>query len=226
MTKVTSAIILAAGRSERLGGGDKLLQPLAGRPLLAHSLATFAAFPGVDSLVVVASEANRGAVEALVSTAAPDARVVLGGERRRDSVAAGLAALPESDYVIVHDGARPLVTSELIESALMCAGEASAAICAVPVNDTVKRSDGSGYVRGTISRADLWLVQTPQAFDVALLHRAHAEVEGDATDDAALVEALGAPIRIVPGSTRNLKITTKDDLALAEALLALSPGAS
>ncbi len=218
------AILLAAGRSERMGGADKLLAPLGGRPLIEHAIAAFAGHPAIDELVVVASEANFAAISALLTQTAPAARVVRGGERRRDSVRSGLAALPSCDYVVVHDGARPLVTRELIDAALAGAEETGAALCAVPVTDTVKRTDEAGLVRSTVSRQGLWLAQTPQAFRVDLLLRAHEAIDIDATDDAALVELLGEPVRVVMGSTRNLKVTTPADLALAEALLAAGGG--
>ena len=217
------AIIVAAGRSERMGGVDKLLQPLGGRPLIAHSLAAFARHSSLGALIVVVSEANRAAIEAIVREIAPDARVVLGGKRRRDSVHAGLEALSEYDYVIVHDGARPLAEPELIDAVLAASRETGAALCAVPVSDTVKRADAAGLVRGTVSREDLWLAQTPQAFRRDLLLQAHRATDIDATDDAALVELMEAPVRIVLGSARNLKVTTPADLRLAEALLAAGP---
>jgi len=213
-----AAIIVAAGRSERMGGVDKMLAPLAGRPLIARSIATFAAHPDITDVVVVASETNRDAIETLVSNLASGGRVVLGGERRRDSVLAGLAAIV-SEYVLVHDGARPLVTSGLIALALAGARETGAALCAVPVTDTLKRVQEDGLVRGTVSREGLWLAQTPQAFLTDLLRRAHAATDIDATDDAALVELLGEPVRIVMGSAHNLKVTTSADLVLAEAFL-------
>jgi 2-C-methyl-D-erythritol 4-phosphate cytidylyltransferase len=124
-----------------------------------------------------------------------------------------------ADYVLVHDGARPIVTAELIAAALAGARETGAALCAVPVSDTVKRVEDDGLVRGTISREGLWLAQTPQAFQTDLLRRAHAATDIDATDDAALVELLGEPVRVVMGSAHNIKVTTPGDLALAEALL-------
>ncbi len=214
------AIIVAAGRSERMGGIDKLLQPLGGRPVLAHSLAVFSAHPEIDAIVVVTADANRDAVQALVDAYAREARVVLGGARRRDSVHAGIGALPlHCERVLVHDGARPLVTAALIDAAIAGTQDCGAAVCAVPVNDTVKRSDESNMVRSTVSRQNLWLVQTPQAFHVDLLREAHLFSDIEATDDAALVELMDAPVRLVLGSPRNIKITTPEDLRLAEALL-------
>jgi 2-C-methyl-D-erythritol 4-phosphate cytidylyltransferase len=148
--------------------------------------------------------------------------VVLGGMRRRDSVLAGLEVLHVQgcEYVVVHDGARPLVTPALIDAAIEGARETGAALCAVPVSDTLKRVEDNGLVRGTVSREGLWLAQTPQAFELELLLRAHATTDIDATDDAALVELMGAPVRVVPGSAANIKVTLPADLSLAEALLA------
>ncbi|HEX5368471.1 MAG TPA: 2-C-methyl-D-erythritol 4-phosphate cytidylyltransferase [Dehalococcoidia bacterium] len=220
----TGAIVVAAGSSQRMGGADKLLLALGGRPVLAHSLATFAAHPRIDALAVVVSEANEAPIRALATQYAPTAQVVLGGPRRRDSVLNGLEALPDCDYVLVHDGARPLVKPELVDAALDGAIESGASLCAVPVSDTVKRADDAGFVRGTISRQGLWLAQTPQAFRRDTLRRAHASSDIDVTDDCALVELLGEPVRVVMGSQRNLKITTAADLALAEALLAAGDG--
>jgi 2-C-methyl-D-erythritol 4-phosphate cytidylyltransferase len=213
------AIIVAAGQSSRMGGGDKMLAPLAGRPLLLHSVEAFVACGAVEAIVVGASATNRDAVTALVADR-PGVSVVTGGARRRDSVEAGLAALTDCAYVLVHDGARPFVTTALIEAALAAARETGAALCAQPVTDTVKRADPGGLLRGTVSRAGLWLAQTPQAFRRDLLVRAHAAAAIDATDDAALVEVLGEPVRLVPGSARNIKVTTPEDLAIARALAA------
>lgn len=217
---MNGAVIVAAGQSTRMGDADKVLTPLAGRPLLAWSLDAFARTDSVDAIVVVASSGNREAIVALTRDMVKVHGVVLGGERRRDSVHAGLVTLADCEYVIVHDGARPLVTPDLIEAALAGADETGAAICAVPITDTVKRDNGHGFVRGTVSREQLWLAQTPQAFRLDLLLRAHAEVEGDLTDDAAMVEHLGAPVGLVQGSARNIKVTTPEDLELAAALLA------
>jgi 2-C-methyl-D-erythritol 4-phosphate cytidylyltransferase len=212
-------IIVAAGSSTRMGGSDKLLLQVGDRPLIAYSLACFDAHPRIDNIVIVASEANAEALRT-VAGAYPKARIVLGGRRRRDSVMCGLEALDACNIVVVHDGARPLVTADLIDAAIDGALEVGAALCAVPVSDTVKRGDVAGLVRGTVSREDLWLAQTPQAFRLDLIRRAHAAHDIDATDDAALVELIDAPVRLVLGSRQNVKVTTPEDLALVEALLA------
>jgi 2-C-methyl-D-erythritol 4-phosphate cytidylyltransferase len=214
----TGAIIVAAGSSQRMGGIDKLLRELDGRPLIAYSIAAFAASNEVQRIVIVASNANFDAVSAIAWQLAPDARVVLGGARRQDSVRAGINALDDVEYVLVHDGARPLVTEALIEATLAGAVEAGAAICAVPVSDTIKRGR-DGFIVETVDRAALFQAQTPQAFRRELLLRAHERDDSEATDDAAIVERLGEPVRLVPGSARNIKVTTPDDLHVAEALL-------
>ena len=226
-----AAIIVAAGRASRMGHADKLFAPLAGRPLLAHSLAAFQQCPAVERIVLVLSERNRRQGKALVEGGAfPKVEALcLGGERRQDSVRAGLSALGGAgpdDWVVVHDGARPLVTPALIEEGLAAARETGAAICALPAQDTVKEADEQGLVRETLDRERLWLVQTPQVFRYDMLREAHerarlpaGQARGDATDDASLVEAVGHRVRLYMGSRRNLKVTTPEDLALAEALL-------
>ncbi len=204
-----------------MGGVDKLLQLVAGRPLFAWTLDAFAGCDRVDDIVVVASEANLREIDAIAVPASPKVRsVVPGGERRRDSVRNGLLAVPEDDYVVVHDGARPLVTTDLVEAAIDGALESGAALCAVPIADTVKRSNDEGFVRGTVSREHLFLAQTPQAFRREILLRAHDEVAGDLTDDASMVETLGLPVKLVAGSALNLKVTTPEDLELAAAVIA------
>lgn len=149
-------------------------------------------------------------------------RVVRGGSSRMASVSRGLKALPpDVKWVAVHDGARPLVRPELIEATLKAARRAKAAIAAVPVVPTVKQARG-GWVEKTLDRKRLWAVQTPQVFERKLLERAHAKARNGAaaaTDDAALVEAMGRRVRIVPGDHRNLKVTTPEDLVMAQALL-------
>jgi 2-C-methyl-D-erythritol 4-phosphate cytidylyltransferase len=215
------AVIVAAGSSQRMGGVDKLLAPLGERPVAAHSIATFAAHPAIDELVVVTSAANEAAFREFLAELAPRARLALGGRRRRDSVLAGLETLQGCDYVVIHDAARPLVTAELIDAALEGARETGAALCAVPVTDTVKRAEPSGRVSSTVTREGLWLAQTPQAFRTELLLRAHRQVDLDVTDDAALIELVGEPVKLVMGSSRNIKITLQSDLALAQLLLQL-----
>ena len=224
MTHHTGAILLAAGVSRRMGGVDKVWADVRGRPLLALALERLAAVDGIEEIVVVAPGVRHIEIGELafglgVSPGTP-LRCVDGGDRRRDSVAAGLAALPDARWVLVHDSARPLASSALASRALEAARETGAAVPGLPVADTIKRVDGEGLVRETPERASLRAIQTPQAFDAGLLRRAHATIEGDATDDAALVEQLGAPVRVVEGEPQAFKVTTAEDLERLRLLLA------
>ncbi|MHB8577439.1 MAG: 2-C-methyl-D-erythritol 4-phosphate cytidylyltransferase [Dehalococcoidia bacterium] len=220
------AVIVAAGRSSRMGGVDKLFAPLGGRPLLTYALAVFEACALIDRIVLVTAadrvESARAALEPFQLKKLEG--ICAGGERRQDSVRAGLEALGRVDTVVIHDAARPLVTAEIIERGLEVVRETGAAIAAVPAVDTFKEADSDGTVLRTIPRERLWAVQTPQVFDFELLLRAHLQSPGDVTDDAMLIEALGHTVKLFLGSPRNLKVTGPDDLLLAEALLRLDNG--
>ena len=218
-----AAIVLAAGRSARMGGDDKLWAELGGVPVIGHSLRALVATAGVTTLLIVGPGERHAALRALadeaVDGAEVDVRCVEGGERRQDSVAAGLAAAPEAGWYLVHDGARPLVTAELAAAVLAAAREHGAAAPAVPVTDTLKRVDAAERVVETVDRASMRAVQTPQAFEGGLLREAHATMRGDATDDASMVEALGRSVVLVPGDPANIKVTRPVDLVVARALL-------
>jgi len=145
-------------------------------------------------------------------------RICLGGKRRQDSVAAGLSQLNQCQWVIIHDGARPLVSVELIENGLDTARETGAAVAAVPVTDTIKITDNDRVVQNTPSRQSLWAVQTPQIFRSDIITKAYQQATVEVTDDATLVERLSYKVKLYMGSYNNIKITTPDDLVLAEAL--------
>lgn len=222
------ALVPAAGSGSRLGGPlPKPFVPIAGRPLLAHTLLRLEAVSSIEGIVVVVAP---GLVDACRLRVIEPARlrkvlaVVEGGAERQTSVSAGLAALPSwAEVVLVHDGARPLVPPWLIEAVARAAAAEGAALAAVRPKDTVKMDDGGGRVQATLDRTRLWLAQTPQGFRVAWLREAHARAAAEgagATDDAALVERLGRPVVLVPGSYRNLKVTTAEDLRVAEVWLA------
>lgn len=218
------AVVVAAGRSSRMGGADKLFAPLWGRPLLAYTLAAFQACPQVGQIALVLSQANLSPGRELACREELDkvTAICLGGERRQDSVRAGLLALSPCDWVVVHDGARPLVTADLIQRGLAAAAATGAAVAALPIADTVKEVGDGDLVRRTLPRQGLWAVQTPQVFRYDLLLQAHQSASSgqeEVTDDAAMVERLGCPVRVFLGSPRNLKVTTPEDLALAEAFL-------
>lgn len=205
-----------------MGGIDKLFVPLGGKPLLARTIAAFEGAPEITRVVVVCSRENIERVRELVASEgfAKVSGVCIGGARRQDSVRLGLEALGECDYVAVHDGGRPLVGAEIIARGLAAARETGAAIPVVQLVDTVKEIDGGGTVVRTLDRARLRAVQTPQVFRYDLLLRAHREVPDDVTDDSMMVERLGATVRTFEGSRRNVKVTTPEDLALVEWLLA------
>ncbi|GAA4360722.1 2-C-methyl-D-erythritol 4-phosphate cytidylyltransferase [Angustibacter luteus] len=220
----TGAVVVAAGSGSRLGADrPKAFVQLAGVTLLEHAVARLRD-GGVRAIVAVVPDALVGQTQALLGDAA---QVVAGGAERQDSVAAGLAALPaDVDVVLVHDAARCLAPAALVARvASAVTADSPAVVPGLPVVDTVKEVDASGLVVGTVDRAPLRRVQTPQGFERALLERAHAAAgDSAATDDAALVERLGVRVRLVEGDPLALKVTTAEDLALAEWLLTrLSP---
>ncbi len=222
------AVVVAAGRSRRMRGPDKTFMPLAGRPLASHSLETLDRCPLVDAiaLVVSAEALERGRRLVDEHRWRKVVAVCAGGERRQDSVRHGLAALPEMGFTLVQDAARPCVDQAILQRAIDAAMEHGAATAAVPVKDTIKTAGADGVVTGTLDRATLRAVQTPQVFRTSLLRRAHREIHADVTDDAAMVEALGIEVRIFPGSDDNIKVTTPSDVVVAEALLAARLAAS
>ncbi len=228
------ALVPAAGSGSRLGGPlPKPFVLLHGRPLLAHTLHRLERVPIIKGIVVVVAPDSLDACRREIIAPARLRKVIAvvpGGADRQASVAAGLAALPAwAEVVLVHDGARPLVPVPVVEAVALAAAAEGAALAAVRPKDTVKLDDGGRSVpptfrvAATLDRSRLWLAQTPQGFRVGLLREAHARAAAagiEATDDAHLVERLGHPVVLVPGSYRNLKVTTREDLLVAEALLA------
>ena len=215
-----SAIIAAGGRGSRFGGSQpKQLQMLAGLPILQRTVDAFLQGYAFDEVVVaLPSELAVDPPSYLDSVI-----VVEGGERRQDSVANAFRAVaPSSQIIVIHDAARPLVSSALIERTIDGAVKHGAAIAALQARDTVKRTDGSRIIRGTIPREEVFLAQTPQAFRVGVLRDALAlaSTASDATDEAMLAEQAGHSVYLVEGDPRNLKITTPGDLEIAERLAA------
>lgn len=225
-----AAVVVAAGSSARMGlapGERKPFIELAGRTVLEHACAALTAARGVTELVIVAREEDLARLEALARESEALAllsALVPGGAERTDSVRAGVAATSEAcRLVAVHDAARPLIRSEVVERALACAARAGAALVAVPVRDTIKRSPDGETAAETVERGQLWAAQTPQVFGRALLLEllARAAREGfSATDEAALHEHFVGPVPLVRGDASNLKLTTRDDLEVAAALFA------
>lgn len=224
-------IIVAAGRSTRLGGrAAKQYLPVAGVPLVLRAVRPFAAHPEVAQVVLVLPPADAASPPGfLAPLQSPALTLAPGGAERADSVAAGLAALrAECQVVLVHDGARPFPAREVIDAVIAYARAGEGAIAALPVTDTIKAAaaEEPDRVASTVPRDRLWRAQTPQGFPRALLERAYARAgpgASGATDEAALVEACGGTVRLVPDTVRNLKVTTPDDLAMAERLAEPEP---
>lgn len=229
----TAVVVPAAGRGERLGPGTpKALRLLGGVPMLVHAVRALASARSVDLVVVAAPEDGVAEVVALLSDhglldPAPGrapAIVVAGGQTRQDSVARALIALPDDvDVVLVHDAARPLVPTTLVDSvAAAVRGGADAVVPGLPVADTIKAVDAADVVSTTLDRAALRSIQTPQGFRRETLTEAHARSDpsAPATDDAGLVEAVGGKVVVVPGDEEAFKVTRPLDLVLAEAVLA------
>ena len=220
-----TALVAAAGSSTRMGGGNKLLLPLDGVPVLVRTLTALQQARRVDEIVIAAREEELVEISRLCRTygITKCAKVVRGGESRAHSVLlAALEAREDAELLAVQDGARPLVTPELIDAVAEAAARTAAAAPAVPVKDTVKAVRADGTVEQTLDRGALRAVQTPQIFESSLLKAAlQSAVEGNVpvTDDCSAVERLGKRVYLVEGDEENLKITTPVDLILAEAIL-------
>jgi 2-C-methyl-D-erythritol 4-phosphate cytidylyltransferase len=218
----TACILVAAGRGDRLGpGGPKAMRLLGDEPLLVHAVRAVVASGSVDLVVVAAPPGDTDEFRDLLTEHGPRLVVVPGGTTRRRSVAAALTTLPASvEVVLVHDAARCLAPPTLFTAVAKAVTDgADAVVPAVPVADTIKQVAG-GVVVATLDRSRLRAAQTPQGFRRTVLENAHATVDADATDDAAMVERMGATVRVVPGDLEAFKITRPPDLVLAEAMLA------
>ncbi len=230
-------LIAAAGSGRRMGAPiNKLLLPVAGRPVLAWTLEAALACSAIRWIGVMGQPEDEPAIQALLTAAAPEGALhwILGGATRQESVCRGLAALPpEAEAVLIHDGARCLATPELFSRCALALDEALKAgagiIAATPVTDTIKQVDPRGRITGTPDRQHLWAAQTPQGFAVRQLREAHrlAEEKGwNVTDDAALYERLQLPVQVLEAPASNIKLTTPFDLAVAEAVLLARAAAS
>ena len=227
-----NVVIVAAGKGTRLQSElPKPFLSVAGKPILVHTLRRFVPIEAVRRIVVVVAAEREALCQEVLHTHGPwpqPMTVVHGGAERQDSVRNGLAALePQCEIVVIHDAARPFISVEAIQCSINAAAEVGSAVVATPVRDTIKRADAQHTIRETVSRHNLWLAQTPQTFQVEVIRAAHRwaqqrDIAG--TDDATLVEQMGRPVRIVPGAALNFKITTPDDLALAQAVLQTSEG--
>ena len=205
-----------------MGGHKKPFLTLHGEPILRHALRPFLAHSTVTALRVALAPADVLDCPEWLNDLDPRLALVEGGATRADSVRAGLEALPDVDLVLVHDAARPLVTSDIIDRCIDSVGPETGAVAGWPARDTLKQVDRDRRVLATPDRSLIWHAQTPQAFPVELLRRAYAAWDGsEVTDDGALVEMAGGTVVMVEGASSNLKVTSPEDLAVAEALLAM-----
>lgn len=218
-----TAIVPAAGSGTRMGApGGKLLLPLCGQPLLSFTLLSLASSQSVDKIVIVTREEDILPLFDLAKSLELDVpvTVVRGGATRAESVLSGLNEATDADWVLVHDGARCLITPEEIDRVAAAAKTRGAAAIGVRVKDTIKVCDSSGKILNTPDRSTLWAVQTPQAFSAPLLREAFSKLtDFNVTDDCAVCERAGIPVYMVEGSYENIKITTPDDLLVAEGFL-------
>jgi len=223
----THAIIVSAGRGVRMNQATpKQYLLLQGRPVLCHTVMAFSKCPEVDKILLVVPEKDiRYCREQLLSDLCIDTpvKVLAGGKRRQDSVFNGILSIDDRDgIVVIHDGVRPLIRPQMISRCINKAMTTGACILGVPLQDTLKMVGCDSLIQGTIKRESLWTAQTPQAFHYQLIREAHeaaAKAGVEATDDAALMERMGSPVYILRSTADNLKITTNDDLVLADAIL-------
>lgn len=224
---MVTAIIVAAGKSERMGGGmDKAFLNLGPKPVLVWSLLAFEKNPDVDSIVLVVRKDKLAAAQALgrIYGLSKIAKVVPGGARRQDSVMAGLKEADSGTrIVLVHDGARPCVSQEVISDVIKSAKRGNAAVTGCKMSDTLKLVEKGTTVSQTVERAKYWAVQTPQAFPYSMLRKAYAALEPgkEVLDDAQVVELVGETVKICESSKLNIKITTPEDLNIAAASMRL-----
>jgi 2-C-methyl-D-erythritol 4-phosphate cytidylyltransferase len=209
-------VIVAAGTSQRMTGVNKIFAPLRGKPLLAWSADTCQSCRLVRQIVLVLNDKDLARGQELRKERDwSKVTVCLGGARLQDSVKEGLRRIKDCDWVMIHDGARPFLTANLIEDGLNIVGQMGAAVAAVPVKDSIKLVDNEDLTVETLKRERLWAAQTPQIFSFGIITRAYENVTSEVTDDAAAAERLGYKVRLYMGDYRNIKVTTPEDLALA-----------
>ena len=209
-------VIVAAGTSQRMAGINKLFAPLRGKPLLAWSVDVCQRYSLVQQIVLVLNDEDLARGQKLKKERGWS-KVTLcpGGARRQDSVKEGLKQIRDCDLVMIHDGARPFLTLDLIENGVKVARQAGAAVAAVPVKDTIKLANNKKMIKETLQRDRLWAAQTPQIFSFDMITRAYENLAAEVTDDAAAVERLGYKVQLYMGDYKNIKVTTAEDLALA-----------
>lgn len=223
---MVTVIIPAAGQGNRMKSrNNKIFLPLIDMPMLLHSILTFSSCSEVDNLLVVVAFDEVAKVKIILRGLAgiKSWQVVVGGSERQYSIANAIKVVSEeTDVILVHDGARPLLTEQCVKNVIQAARQYKAAVVAVAVKDTIKTVDDNGWVTGTLERSTLWSIQTPQGFDANLLREAYDKAAEDGyvgTDDSSLVERLGVKVKVIPGCYENIKVTTPEDLIIAAALL-------
>lgn len=223
-----TAIVLAAGQGKRMNSKiQKQFLEIQGRPLLYYSLCCFQESPLVDEIILVTGKQSidycqKEIVKKYDFTKVK--KIIEGGRERYDSVYAGLLACEDTEYVMIHDGARPFITQDMIERGMVCVKKTGACSAGMPSKDTVKIVDSDGFVRETPERNRVWIIQTPQIFSYSLIRKAHESIHkenmANITDDAMIVESqTSVQVALFEGSYRNIKITTSEDLYVAEAFL-------
>jgi 2-C-methyl-D-erythritol 4-phosphate cytidylyltransferase len=209
-------VIVAAGTSQRMAGINKLFAPLRGKPLLAWSVDTCQGYSLVKQIVLVLNDKDLARGQKLKEERNwSKVTLCLGGARRQDSVKEGLKQMRDCNWVMIHDGARPFLTLDLIEDGLKIVEEIGAAVAAVPVKDTIKLAADGELIRETLRRDRLWAAQTPQIFSFDMITKAYEKLATEVTDDATAVEHLGHKVQLYMGDYKNIKVTTTEDLALA-----------
>jgi 2-C-methyl-D-erythritol 4-phosphate cytidylyltransferase len=210
------AVIVAAGTSQRMAGINKLFAPLKGKPLLAWSVDTCQRYDLVQQIVLVLNDKDLARGQKFKKERGwSKVSLCSGGAQRQDSVKEGLRKIRDCDLVMIHDGARPFLTPNLIEDGLKIVGDTGAAVAAVPVKDTIKLTDSENLIKETLKRDRLWAAQTPQIFSFDMITRAYENLAAGVTDDATAVERLGYKVQLYMGDYKNIKVTTAEDLALA-----------
>ena len=226
--ELNTAIVLAAGQGKRMNSKiQKQFLEIGGKPVLYYSLRCFQESPLIHNIILVTGEKDISYCKKEIIDKygfSKVSEVIPGGKERYDSVYAGLLACGQCDHVLIHDGARPFITEEILERGMAGVRETGACVIGMPSKDTIKLSDEKGFVSETPDRKNVWTIQTPQIFSYSLIRRAHESIRkkdmSQITDDAMVVEQeTGRKVRLVEGSYMNLKITTPEDLATAEIFL-------
>jgi 2-C-methyl-D-erythritol 4-phosphate cytidylyltransferase len=213
----TAAIIVAAGSSRRMGQ-DKIFADIRGKPLIARVIDTCQQSAEISEIILVFNNNNIDAGRELCSRMnwTKVTAICTGGDRRQDSVQQGLNKIGQCKWVLIQDGARPFITTEMITRGIIAAAETGAAIAAVPVKDTIKQGNDNQIVIQTLERHSLWAIQTPQIYRFDIISEAYKKIKDDVTDDAAMVEKLGYKVKLFLGAYNNIKITTQEDMIMAE----------